>query len=290
VLILYRDVTGNLPAVKVYSRGELQTAIYPLKEFSAARAMDIWAVTALPNGGIALSGVLDFGNGKTNLAILSYSKDGSLKKLWDMQVRHTTAMAADSEGNIYTFGQPVDIADDPNSSFMLLAKYSPAGQLLREFLPRSRFSSTAHVASIDPSKGQTRLSVWKNFLVAYVANAEQVLWFDKEGQLSKSVDLTPILNQLKIRFRGESTEVNQFYVKENGDYVLQIKVRSPRSTIASKSLRTLSVDIPTEGGAWSGTYRNSKGTLVGLTSEGQLLELLVEKGRPAILASYTQLR
>jgi len=282
LLIFYRDAhTPDDAAVKVYAGSTLRMAIFPLKDFPSASELGVWAVSALPNGDIALSGVLDFGNQQTKLVLLTYAADGSLKKLWDMQTRHNYNLVADGQGNIYAFGFPVELGDSAQSNYMMLAKYSPSGKVLREFLPRKGYAHLAKATMLDPSNGQSALLIWHDRLVLYFANACQVLWFDTDGNLLRTVNLDSLLKSVAKKNKSESARIERFSLTAEGNYLAQV-------SLLSTDTSNVVLQVSQDGDKWQTLTSNAEQVL-GIDSQNQYIVLRTGEPNQVTLAKCTRL-
>lgn len=283
LLVFYRDSRAvDQAAIKIYSGSTLRTAIFPLRDFPSASSIMVWAVATLPAGGVALSGVLDFGKGQTKLVLLTYAADGSLKQLWDMKNRHNYSLVADDQGNIYALGFPVETGDSPQASYMMLAKYSPEGELLKEFLPRSDYAYLEKATMIDPAKGESRLLIWHNLLVLYLANAHQVSWFDTDGRSQQTVDLGSLLKSVATTYNSTSAIPKRVIVTAEGNYLMQVSLFG-----SNAQTDTVVLQVSQNGTKWNELSSNCE-QLLGLDSQNQYV-VLERRQNQFVLANYAQL-
>ncbi len=142
VLLFYRDTSDPLmPAVRAYDHGtQARLVISPLKEFPGAKAIEIWDVDAATGCEVTMASVIQYGGQRVKHALLTYDHWGLLRKFWEVYPYHHHGLAVDHEGNVYAFGHREDRGEQANQpDYSLLIKYSPAGKVLWESLPRSTF-------------------------------------------------------------------------------------------------------------------------------------------------------
>ena len=174
MLILYRSVTSpNEAAVRAYgSKTAPALTTYPLRDFPGAQGLNIWSVAGMPDGGVAVAGIINYGGHQIKQVLLQYDNLGVLRQLWDVFPRHEHEIAVDREGNIYSLAEQVDARED---NYSLMVKYSPTAKVVVEFLPARLFPGGSDVVSANPTTGVHQMFINGDELYLYLATTKETL-------------------------------------------------------------------------------------------------------------------
>jgi hypothetical protein len=195
-LISYRDVSdAALPAVQVSSANGKKVSFYPVRDLGATY-IDIWAVSGSPDGGVVISAILGFGPRNSRpvpvkSVLLTYDATGTLRSVWNIEPYHYHSIAADSNGNVYAFGH----TDSDSKDYSLLIKYSPAGQILGEYLSSRLFSNGDKVA-IDHHNGENVIFIKNDHLFVWIAATQEMFTFSVDGSLVSRTSLSSALTNM----------------------------------------------------------------------------------------------
>jgi hypothetical protein len=272
VLLCINDVeSSTVVGAEMYDlTGHALLRVYPLKDFPAAKAFSVWDATATPDGGMAITGVLTLSEKEKSVRqlLLTYGKQGQLLKLWNVTPYHHHLLAADATGNIYAFGDRIDIGTGVNApDYPLIVKYSPGGGIEAEFMPRKMF--TSDVVDTNPHDGMNRMQIVGGELVLLLASMKEAVWFDLNGELERRVSLKEVLTDISTAY-GTPFEIMGFAVLGSGGYLAQLRVQ-PKEPVSNVPI--LFVRISNDGKAFelikhAGSHAEV-GYLEGITSSGK---------------------
>lgn len=254
------------------SNGNELFKVYPLKDFPGAKHLSIWDVAATPDG-VAIAGVLTLAEKTVRQLTLVYGRQGQLLKVWNIAPYHQHLIAADAVGNIYGYGDRIDIGSGPKEpDYPLIEKYSSDGKIMAEFLPRKTFSTDT--TDITPKTGLNRMQIVGGELVVLLTSVRQVLWFNSGGSQERQVSLETALNDVSKAYDGSDVEIMGFAVLGTGGYLTELRIH-PKGP--SESLPTLLVRISNDGRSFAViSVKQSQaemGYLEGVTSSGKAVFL-----------------
>ncbi len=274
VLLCIRDADGTEDVgAEVYdSTGHELFRVYPLRDFPGAESLSIWDATATPDG-VAIAGVLILSEKNGRQVTLTYGKQGQLLKLWNVAPYHQHLIASDATGNIYAFGDRVDIGNGAKApDYPLIEKYTPDGKVNAEFLFRKTFNTD--VTDAIPNAGMNKMQIIGGQLVLLLTSAKQVLWFNSNGTQDRQVSLEKVLNDVSVAYSGSPVEVMGFAVLGSGGYVVELRVL-PKD--AAKAPPVLLVRVSNDGTSFelitSARTQAEVGYLEGETNTGKLVFL-----------------
>jgi hypothetical protein len=274
VLLCINDADSERSVgVEIYdSAGNELFRVYPMKDFPGAKRLSIWDAAATPDG-VAIAGVLTLSEKTARQLTLVYGKQGQLLKLWNVAPYHQHLIASDAVGNIYAFGDRIDVGNGAKApDYPLIEKYSPDGKVQAEFLARKAFNTD--VTEVTPQTGLNRMQIVGGELVLLLTSVKQVLWFDSSGRQEQQVSLAKVLNDISTGYGGSPVEVMGFAVLGNGGYLTELRVQ-PKE--AAENLPTLVVRISNDGQSFEllTTKRTQAelGYLEGLTNAGKAVFL-----------------
>jgi hypothetical protein len=259
--------------VEVYDlTGHELFRVYPLKDFPGAKGLSVWDATATPDG-VAIAGVLRLSGKTVRQLTLVYGRQGQLLKLWNVAPYHQHLIASDATGNIYAFGDRIDIGNGVKApDYPLIEKYSADGKVQAEFLSRKAFN--LDVTDASPQTGLNRMQIVGGELVLLLTSVKQVLWFKLNGTQERQVGLAKVLNDVSTVYGGSPVEVMGFAVLANGGYLAELRVQ-PKE--AAKSVPTFVVRISNDGKSFelvtSVRTQAELGYLEGLTNIGKVVVL-----------------
>lgn len=291
MLLFHRDVQANIEAVRAFSLdGLAQPPIFPLSDFPEQDKAWVYDVTAIPSRGVAMAVTFQKGKHDLTYRILSYDRDAKLRKVWNMYPYHHVLVAADTDGNIYAFGDRADVSD-PSSvpDYPVLIKYSARGKVLKEFLHRGDFPLDAEFSKDFPlmpqNKGQHFLLLTKDLLVFYFATTGELFEFNFEGKLLRRVNISSRLDELNRQFQSSDAQI--FSLVDADDYFLaQIRLL-PK---AAQSYSTVLMNLTHDGSSWtqSGPMMSppAPGFLLGVGADGGRMFLKYNDGALS-LARYS---
>jgi hypothetical protein len=188
--IAYRDVNDpNFPALRILSSSGRSVSIFPLKDIPGATYIDVWDVSGAPTGDILVAAILGYGPHNVKPVpikslLLTYDATGTLRRVWDVQPYHHHRVAGDAVGNVFALG------DGRAGDYPLLIKYSPTGEILREFLSSGLFSANDSVVDMNSANGEPKLFVKNGRLYVWIAAIRELYTFSLDGALLSSTSLS----------------------------------------------------------------------------------------------------
>lgn len=193
-LVLRREIkVETAPAVKILS-SDNSLAIYPMKDLPESRAVFVWSAAATAEGGAVVDVIAEYGiSGRkpevVRSFLMTYDASGTLTKLWDVSPYHHKHVVVDRDGNVFGFG----VKD--GTDFPLLVKYSPNGDVLREFLPSAAFADRDRVV-FSTENGESKLFIAGDYLFLWVPATQELLRFSLSGEIVGRLSLELVLTQL----------------------------------------------------------------------------------------------
>jgi hypothetical protein len=254
------------------SSGQELFRVYPLKDFPEARRLYIFDAAATPEG-VAIAGVLELSKKNVRHLTLVYGRQGQLLKLWNVAPYHQDRITSDAMGNVYAFGERIDVGDGPKAAdYPLIEKYSADGKVQAGFLQRKTFD--ANVTHSSPDSGLNRMQMVGGELVLLLTPVKQVLWFNSDGAQERRVSLEKVFKDISAAYGGSPLETMGFVVLANGGYLVELRVQ-PKEPV--KYVPTLLVRISNDGQSFEliTTKRTQAelGYLEGLTDTGKFIFL-----------------
>jgi hypothetical protein len=285
-LILYRNTTDSaVPGARVFAKDGASVPIYPMRDLPASRFVDIWNAAATPDGGIVLSAIVGYTPRTVKPAqlkslLLTYSGDGKLKKVWNVEPYHHLFLAADRDGNVFALGS--GNLDEP---YPLLVKYSPAGEVLRETFSSSLFPQGEKVIEAGSPNGDSGMFIRGATLFVWLSDPQELLRFSLSGDLLSRTYLAQTLNRLAAETGSDRVTVKLLTAAREGETVAQVQLW-PKPN--GDPVRSVMVRLSANG---------SKSTLVpiapnpvwflGSNEEGKLVFLQPERdGKAAAIIEY----
>ncbi len=271
-LIFFRDVdNAETPASRVYANGQLsQFTTFPLRDFPEAKQVTIWDAAAANDGGTVLSVVVDYGSNRTKLLILTYDSGGVLRKAWDVYPYHFHAIAVDRDGNVYGFGEQVNLRD--KRDYPLLIKYSPDGRVEMEGLKAHSFLSLKdEVTSNGPASGEHQMFITNGELTLYAAPARELFTFDSSLNLRKRVSISRLLDEVAAESGSGTAHIASLGRLPTGDFLAQLRLfpKNPDTVIASTAMIQLSSDTSSWKRMKSRTRGDWPGVFLGINDAGK---------------------
>lgn len=276
-LVFRRDVADpSLPAIKVIDVSGKTLALYPLRDFSGASYIDIWDAKGAPNGDIIIAAILGYGPRKKGPVplkslLLTYDSAGTLRKVWEVDPYHHHLVAADSQGNVFAFGD----ARDSSHNYPLLIKYSPQGDVVKKFLLASMFSSKDSVVRA----GEPRMFIKGDKLFLYVAATQELFTFSLDGVLLSRTWLSAAYQRIAELNGGGSIRAFEFCADLHGNVVAEVRIYpKDKGKPQTLALAKFAPDGSLKG-LQARPAESSKGEFLGLTTADQPIYLEVsEKG------------
>jgi hypothetical protein len=222
-ILCSRDVDeASLPAIRVIDAGAKELALYPLRDFPGAEYADVWDAATAPNGDVVIAAIMAYGPRKTAAPVksllLTYDKSGTLRAVWDVKPYHHQLVAADASGNVFAFGDK----DSSSHIYPLLVKYSPDGDIVKEFLSTSLFPTKDAVVDSSASHGASQMFISHGKLFLYVSATTEWLTFSLDGDLLSRVSLANALSDVSKRNDARGAIPGTFSVDANQDIVVQV--------------------------------------------------------------------
>ncbi len=280
-LILYRDTDdATAPAALIFSNSGASVPVFPLRDLSDSRYIDVWNAAATPDGGIVLSAIVGYTArnvqpGQLKSFLLTYSAEGKLLRVWNTDPYHDHLVAVDHEGSVFALGD-ANLAEP----YPLLVKYAKDGKILREFLPSSLFPGGYKALLDSPSaNGEPEMVVSGQELCLWLPVPQEVLHFSLDGHLISRNSLASALANLANERGSDRTTVKTLTCSNNEEVVAQVQlwpkdahnsVQTAIARINLKDLKTSVLSIPADP-VW----------LVGNTRQGRLVLLQPEPGGKA---------
>jgi hypothetical protein len=275
LLCMNNSDSVNTAAVTTYDlNGAQKLRVFPLRDFPGAKELNVWDVTAAPDEGVAITGVLLYGPKDGRLVTLIYGSQGQLLKLWDMKPYHQHMIAADRAGNVFGFGDRIDMrAGTGGPDFPLVVKYSPEGKILKGFLPQSTFDRD--VTDADPETGPNRLYTVQEEVVIFLAKPKEVFWFDSDGKELRRIALGSTINGIMKSHQGTTAEIMNITVTSDHEFLVQLKIypASPTSENTVVILARISADGSSVTIESSIPLAQSIGFFKGFSPDGRLIFL-----------------
>lgn len=292
-LIFYRDVADNkTPGIRCYQDGlHAGTLIIPSAELPENKGLDVWTATGLPNAGVVASAVVHVGPKKVQYLLLTYDALGDLQRVWDVSPYHHQSLASDEEGNVYAFGERIDVSSNSAQDYPLIIKYSPAGEILAEALPRSLFASGTTVSDGSDAIGDPQLFVVSQQLVLFVPATSEVFYLDRNGKLMSRRSLTAIASELTAATGAAQIRVWRLVPTTDGQIIVQFRLWRDSSTKNKKDSKSpflfALVQIRHDWANWFLMVPIAKtatpGSLLGVDRTGRLLFLKSSaRGEPTL--------
>lgn len=274
-LIAYRNTSdAAAPAAHVYGRDGHNLPVYPVKDIAGSAALNVFDAAATPEGGIVLGGFVEYGppprsHLDVRSVLLTYGPTGDLEKVWNVWPYEFDLVAVDSQGNVYAIGEA-----DLTEPYFLLVKYSPEGEVLRQFLSTSLFSVGDHILSPGGGrKGVNQMFIEDNVLFVWFARTQELLRFSLAGDLLSRVSLAQSLSDLAAATGNDRSVVRSLASDGAGQLIAQIGVWHTQSTAeAAHTGKTLLVRLSPDGSSATPLPIGGDRTqLLGRSSAGKLV-------------------
>jgi hypothetical protein len=274
VLGFYRDVKTSIPAIETYSEtGTPSPPISPLADFPKDEELYVWDIAATPEAGTAISAMFkERGTRKLWYRLLFYDGTGTLAKVWNMYPYEHDRIVVDSDGNVYAFGDRVDITSPKgNPDYPVLIKYSPDGKISKELLQRSDFPLDKEFVHTG-GDSDPFLYLAQDTLVLYVSGTGDLFSFDLDGKLQRRTNLYPVLSKITSEIGASESEVMALVGSDRRGFIAQIRsyIKKPTGGSFSFSL----VKITSDGSSWA---------RIGPTTNDPQPGVLLGSGRTAMM-------
>lgn len=229
-LLLFRDSsTPDVPSARMVAEDGTSVPVFVLHDFREAKFVDIWEAAATPDGGSVLSVILGFANRPQPKEIrttpvplksllLTYGKDGALKKVWNVAPYHHQAVAVDADGNVFALGT----RDAGKEGFPLIVKYSPKGEVLREFAPSTMFTKGGKALDGTPLNGSPSLLIRRDMLVLWVPSTREMFRFSLDGKLQRKSAIGNALDRLAAENNFARTTIAGIALTDSGEFTAQV--------------------------------------------------------------------
>jgi hypothetical protein len=229
-LLLFRDSsTPDVPSARIVEEDGISVPVFVLHDFRDAKFVDIWAAAATPEGGLVLSVILGFANRPQPKEIrttpvplksllLTYGKDGALKKVWNVAPYHHQALAVDADGDVFALGT----RDAGKEGFPMIVKYSAKGEVLREFAPSSMFANGGKALDGTPLNGSPSLLIRKGMLVLWVPSTKEMFRFSLDGKLQRKSAIGNALDRLAAENKFAHATIAGIALADSGEFMAQV--------------------------------------------------------------------
>jgi hypothetical protein len=280
-LILYRNTAdATTPAALIFSNSGASVPVFPLRDLSDSRYIDVWNAAATPNGGVVLAAIVGYTSRNVQPAqlksfLLTYSGEGKLLRVWNTDPYHDHLVAVDHTGSVFALGY-ANLAEP----YPLIVKYSKDGTILRKFLPTNLFPGGQKPLLDSPSaNSEAQMFVSGQELCLWLPVPQEVLHFSLDGNLIDRNSLARTLADLADERGSDRATVKVLTCPSNEQVVAQVQLW-PKDT--HDSVQTAIVRIK---------LKDSKASvlpmpldpvwLVGNTQQGRLVLLQPERGGKA---------
>lgn len=287
-LILYRDTSGSaVPAARVFGKDGASVPVYPLRDLTDSWYVDIWSAAATPEGGIVLSAVVGYAprGGRpvpVKPFLLTYDGAGRLRKAWEVKPYHHHLVAVDREGNVFALGDRDDLA----GPYPLLVKYSPDGQVLREFLSSGLFPEGDNVIASGSPNGESQLFARGDELFLWLARSQEFLRFSLAGDLLSRTSLGQALGRVATETGSGRTQVLSVATTHSGEIIAQVTLWP---NLKGGAVKFGMLRVPADGS--QATLMQpiasvlAPGRFLGTTAEGKLV-FLEQQGKAGVITEY----
>jgi hypothetical protein len=249
-LIAYRDISvADIPAARVFRRDGSSTAVYPLKDLSDARYIDIWSASAAPKGRLVIAGILGYAARESKpvlvkSVILTYDQAGTLREMWDVAPYHHHHLCVDRDGSVFAIGD----RDDVEGSYPLLTKYSSDGRVLSQFLPSSLFSlGDVEISSGSPN-GESQMFVKGDQLFVWLAPTREFFSFSMSGELLSRTSLDAAFREIEKSNNLARLQVLAISAHADKTFVAQVRLW-PANTASPATMRLAKFSVDGASGA-----------------------------------------
>jgi hypothetical protein len=232
-LVLQRDVRdANSAAVKTVDQSGKVVGIYPVRDFPGSDHADVWAVTPGANGDVILAAIIGYGPASqaptpVKSLVLTYDSAGTLRSVWDVSPYHHHLLAADAAGNVFALGD----ADTKDDDYPLLIKYSPQGEVLKEFLPAGSFAAKDGViGDFSSDHGNSQMYIRGDRLYLYIAVTQEWMVFSLDGVILSRVSLAPAFTQIAVANNSGIARPLQFSTDSSGNILVFVTLQSADKT------------------------------------------------------------
>jgi hypothetical protein len=274
-LILYRNSgIAALPAIRLVHEDNSVVSIYPLKSLPEAEFIYVWACAGTPDDGVVVSAIVRYSpeNSKPMVLrsmLLTFDASGNLVKVWDVSPYHHHLLAVDDQGNVYAGGtQP---SKDPNVP--IFVKYSPSGEVLKEFLPAKSFPEGQEIVLSGSAMGEAEAFIKNGELYLWAARKTELLKFSLKGDLISRSSLKSALEKLKSDNGVQDASVRGIGTISDG--ILMQVVLWPRDKGAKAAFSMLKVPLDASQANMLSipSVSPSPGHFLGTTSAGKMVFL-----------------
>ncbi len=270
-LVFHRDVDDPaLPAVRVVDHLGKSLALYPGRDFSGSHHVDIWDAKGAPDGDIVISAIVAYGPRNrapipTKLLLLTYDSAGTLRRVWDVKPYHHHLITIDSAGDVFAFGH----SDSTSGNVPLIVKYSPQGEVLKEFLRANLLPMGAGAVEAHSNTGETQMFVKDNRLILYIAPTQELFTFSLEGDLLTRMQLSTTFGRVAQLTESAAVQSFEFGIDSNQHIIAQVRLY-PKDRAKPSSLAL--IRIAPDGSFVSATPpvagKNDEHEFLGLTKTG----------------------
>jgi hypothetical protein len=241
-LIMYRDIkSSGAAAAKIFKNDGSSASIYPLADLSETWSVSLWGVAATPDGGIVASVVPTYSApGVKPVSVkeflLTYNGTGKLTKVWDVSPYHYMRVAVDRIGNVFAFG--VSNLDPP---YPLVVKYSPSGNIEREFLSSADAPGGEFAAMNGSLYGDPDMFIKGDQLFVWLSHSLDLFCYSLAGELVSKTSVASALNGLAASTNSDHARVQSLTTGEHGEIFAQVQLWPP------DLVKTVMVSIPPDG-------------------------------------------
>lgn len=226
-LILHRDVdTPQSKGIRVHARDGRGITFQPLEGISGAEYLSVWGASGTSEGGVVVAGVVGYGprsegrRAPLKAAVLTYDHSGRLVRFWDVRPYHHHFVVSLDDGSVFALGD----RDDTNSTYPMLIKYSPSGEVLGQALYSGEFPGGDNAIAFGSENGDPNM---------FTRGQELYVWLGKTQQLFTFSFDCKLLNVRSLAFSLHD------FADQNGfdrAQVLRLSVAGDRSIVAQVRL------------------------------------------------------
>jgi hypothetical protein len=297
-LIRFNDVKQpDVAAAQLFSpSGESSAPIFALRDIPGAQWLSVWAVAAMPDGNVALSGIAGYSkpgeSGSTKPVILVYDNSGQLKSLWNVYPYHQHKLAANANGEIFALG---DRLDATNGDFPMLTKYSADGHILWQSLSTNLLHNKDKEGAIQGSNrfGESKIVLHNDEVFVWLPGTEELFHFSKDGTPIEHSSLSASFRKFATRLGFSSARLDQMAFTSNGALLAQFTLWPNEDQSTTKAAFALA-RVATDGSAirliGSTTTTRVPGALLGVTSDDKIVFQEIATGGKAFSYRVHDLR
>lgn len=269
-LLYYRDKKNDYDTTAL---GDVHSAVNVLlkRDFPTAETASIWDLASGPDGEIVASVSIQFPpSHQGRLYLLTYGRDGSLKKAWLTNQYHHHKIAVDKMGNVYAFGERIDAM---STDAPLMVKYSPDGAVLAEFLQSSTIRTGQFAVTTSAASGEHSLFISGDELVLYIATTRDLFRFNLQGKILSHESLAPAMEKWAHMNHVDRAEIYRLVPDGKRGLVAQLRLWPSSRSSSPISFLTICGDNTLERITASEKYDGYPGQLLDVTDARELMYL-----------------